>query len=270
LLASEEFLRAVEQQFPELAPFEIDADLSAAGFDSFQYFQLIELASQWRPIKLSEVPRWRTLHDIVDWCQELQDGRTHADGTSVRPRHEGDDLLSLEGASVRLAPVVPADRDALFRLCLMGDAAWRWRHAGSQGRYETFIEDTQRDAHLDYAAHAGGQLVGRLLIHSLDAPNRHAHLSVVFAPEVRRSPVVAEALYLFVRYVFGTLNLRKIYSEIAGFNLDQFRSAVTTLGHEEAVLEQHIYRDSRFWDLHIFAVTSVEWDTLRHRIEALI
>lgn len=56
-----------------------------------------------------------------------------------------------------------------------------------------------------------------------------------------------EATALFIHYLLTTWNFRKIYFEVAEFNLPQFESMVDRFAVIEAELPEHRWYDGRWW-----------------------
>jgi len=82
----------------------------------------------------------------------------------------------------------------------------------------------------------------------------HTFLGAVFQPEYTGAGLAAQAVAVFVRYLFKTFPLRKIYIEVPGFNWAQMASGEGILFEVEGVLKQHEYYDGQYWDKYYCAI----------------
>lgn len=71
-----------------------------------------------------------------------------------------------------------------------------------------------------------------------------------------------EAKMLLLEYAFRELNLRKIYSDVIGYNERSLAYAKKCGYVEEARLPQHYYRKGQYWDKIVLAVYRDEWEKL--------
>jgi hypothetical protein len=67
-------------------------------------------------------------------------------------------------------------------------------------------------------------------------------------------------LLLFIDYVFGLWNFRKLYAETPEFNLDRFASASAKYFTIEASVPDRHWFDGRYWDNLILAVDRDGWN----------
>lgn len=98
------------------------------------------------------------------------------------------------------------------------------------------------------------QPVGLVVLYNASLQSGTGYLGVVVAPECVGSGVGAEAAMLFLRYVFHTWDLTKVYMEFPEFNLAQFASGVDRYFRVEGRLRSHYYYGGRRFDQIIAAV----------------
>ncbi len=67
---------------------------------------------------------------------------------------------------------------------------------------------------------------------------------------------------LLLEYAFRELNLRKIYSDVIGYNERSLAYAKKCGYVEEARLPNHFYRKGQYWDKVILVVYREEWEKL--------
>jgi acyl carrier protein len=89
----------------------------------------------------------------------------------------------------------------------------------------------------------------------------HANLAVArFSPR-EQSPHVVFGAAMFLDYVFGCWNFRKLYMEVQEFNLDQFGSGLAWLFEEEGRLRAHTFFGGRYWDKIYLALYREKWQS---------
>jgi RimJ/RimL family protein N-acetyltransferase len=69
-----------------------------------------------------------------------------------------------------------------------------------------------------------------------------------------------EAFGLAIEYLFKGWPFRKIYLEVADYNLNQFGSILRRFAREEGRLRDHLYLDRRWWDLVLIAIWRDDWE----------
>lgn len=72
-----------------------------------------------------------------------------------------------------------------------------------------------------------------------------------------------DALKVMLRYAFQEMNMNRVSLEVAEFNPAARRSYEKCGFQHEGTLRQHMYRDGRYWDMHIMAVLRDEWKAMQ-------
>lgn len=65
---------------------------------------------------------------------------------------------------------------------------------------------------------------------------------------------------LLIEHLFAEFDLRKVYAEVMGPNLDAFGSGAGRLFAVEGRLIEHEFHDGRYHDMVVLAVTRERWD----------
>jgi RimJ/RimL family protein N-acetyltransferase len=156
----------------------------------------------------------------------------------------------------RLTTVVPADVDYLFALAVEPETGFRWRYRGAPPSVDRFIAELWSQVLVHYVVRRADtdEPAGYVVAYGADLGRGHAYLGAVFGPEHTGTGMVAEATAMFVRYLFHTFPLRKVYLEVPGFNWPQIASAAGILFEVEGVLREHDYYGGRHWDKYICAI----------------
>ena len=99
-----------------------------------------------------------------------------------------------------------------------------------------------------------GEPAGLVVAYAADLAQGHAYVAAAFAPGRSGTGLAADIGAVFIRYLFHTFPLRKLYLEVPGFNWPQLRSAAGRLFHVEGVLRGHDYYAGRHWDRYLCAI----------------
>lgn len=179
-------------------------------------------------------------------------------GDSGSPK--GSNLLA--GAEVYLRSVLPKDYEALYLLETSGEFASTWRHRGTTPSMETFITQLWAGVLAQYIVVERSSRRPVALVSAYNANFRDGWAYIAVAKlGASQSPYSAlHGLGLLVGHVFGAFGLRKLYAEVAEFNLRSFRSASEFLLIEEARLSEHVWHDGRYWDTYVLALPRARWD----------
>jgi RimJ/RimL family protein N-acetyltransferase/aryl carrier-like protein len=163
---------------------------------------------------------------------------------------------ALQAEAFRLVPPGPDDIGFLYALAVDPDTGFRWRYRGSVPAFERFTADFWTGVVVQLVARRieDDRPVGHVVAYGGDLSVGHTYLGAVFQPDCIGSGLAAQAVAVFVRYLFKTFPLRKIYMEVPGFNWDQMASGEGTLFQVEGVLREHDYYDGRYWDKYYCAI----------------
>lgn len=109
----------------------------------------------------------------------------------------------------------------------------------------------------------GGRDIGYLSYSSIDRHHGHCSSgSYVALPDDRRK--LAGLIYPFIMdYCFFTLGMNKLVNYFMAGNENVIRIQRTLRMHEVGVLRQHVFKDGRYHDVHIFEFLREDWE--KHR-----
>ena len=171
---------------------------------------------------------------------------------------------------VSLRPVQDADLPFLYSLATDPEISFRWRHRGEAPSYAAFVESLGRGANTQFVicTRDGQTPVGHAVLYDLNLKDRTAVMALAVTPLAARRGWGAEAGALFLRYIFATWDVRKIYAETIAYNLPQFPLAFRRFV-EEGRLKEHVYYGGRYWDLVILALYRDRWMAQESRVEQL-
>lgn len=92
--------------------------------------------------------------------------------------------------------------------------------------------------------------------------------SIVYSPELQRTPVTTEATYLVARHVFDELGYRRLEWKCDSLNEPSRRAAARLGFTEEGTFRNAVVTKGRNRDTTWFSITDAEWPAVRARLEA--
>lgn len=172
----------------------------------------------------------------------------------------------LGNQTYRLTPLSSGDVDFLYALAVHPANGYRWRYRGVPPSPDRFGAELWGQVLVQYVVrtHATGEPVGLVVAYSADLAQGHASVAAVFLPEHAGTGLAADITALFVRYLFHTFRLRKLYLEIPGFNWPQLRSGAGRQFQVEGVLRDHDFYAGRFWNKYLCAIYPTDADADSH------
>jgi RimJ/RimL family protein N-acetyltransferase/acyl carrier protein len=180
--------------------------------------------------------------------------------TTITPRMDRPVSTPLESSSIVLRPVTAADEPYLYHLLTSGDQLVRYRLRGMTPSPESFHQFVwDRVVAQFVAVTRQGQPVGVVSCFDPDFRNRYAYVAAVADPAMQGNGLMAEATRLFVTYLFGEFDLRKLYAESLEPNYEQFAHGAGRLFEVEGRLREHEYLGGRYVDALLLATHRDRW-----------
>jgi RimJ/RimL family protein N-acetyltransferase len=166
----------------------------------------------------------------------------------------------LTGRNVHLRPVDPGDYQYLYRVLLAPGNLGRFRFRGQTPSPEQFSTALWEGVAAQFLVESPiGDPIGLTVIYGLDARNSHASFAVASDPQVQGTGVLIEAATLTIDYAFLTWHLRKLYLEVAAYNLSQFASGSGRFFEQQGLLRDHEFANGSWHDLYLFAIDRNRW-----------
>jgi len=187
-----------------------------------------------------------------------RDGETIDIGPPARPpAPERDPLVpELATKTFRLMPILPDDIGYLYGLATRPETCFRWRYRGAPPALDKFAADLWSQVLVQFTVRTAeaNEIVGLVVAYNAGFAMRHVSVGAVFPPQFVGTGAAAQATTLFIKYLFHTFPLDKIYLEVPGFNWPQLRSGEGRLFTVEGILHDHDLYAGRPWDHRICAV----------------
>nr|WP_274709354.1 GNAT family protein [Nitratireductor luteus] len=184
----------------------------------------------------------------------------------------------LEGRYVRLEPLDPlAHGDGLYEACHVADADQRFRWLFeeppvSRDGFQLWLEKAAASADPLFFAvidRASGKVGGRQALMRIDTVHGVAEIgSIYWGPDVARTRLATEAVYLSAQLLFGTLDYRRFEWKCNNQNEPSKRAAERFGFHYEGLFRQHMVVKGENRDTAWYAILDHEWPVLARAYEA--
>lgn len=167
-------------------------------------------------------------------------------------------------ASVLLRPVDESDVGWLRDLVLRPEDAHRFIFRGRFGPPHAFLEDLTGGMAASFAVleRASSTPIGFAGLTGLNLQAGHAHVALAYAQPVRRTQFTLGGFLAVCRYGFANFPLRKLYAQVADYNLGSLGPREPSLLHEEARLDEHEYYDGRIWGVTWYSLSRARFHDL--------
>lgn len=162
----------------------------------------------------------------------------------------------LANAAYELTPIQESDLDFLHALAIHPETGYRWRYRGNPPSQQDFAADLFGQVLVQYVARVSGngKPAGQVVCYAADLTQGHASVGAIFTPDHAGTGQAAEITAVFVRYLFHTFRLHKLYLEVPGFNWPQVSSGAGRFFQVEGVLREHDFYAGRYWDKYVCAI----------------
>jgi len=186
--------------------------------------------------------------------------------------------FSLEGAHVRLQPLLPEHASMLWEIIKNDlEDIFRWipYRLESLDDFRKFnqqvLAEQERGMSVPFATFERdtNQIVGTSRFMNVDLANRKVEIgSTWIAPPWQRTVVNTEAKYLMLRHAFETWKCLRVELKTDSLN-QRSRRAILRLGaKEEGTLRKHMLTwDGRQRDSVYFSILDTEWPEVKMRLE---
>ncbi len=162
---------------------------------------------------------------------------------------------SRNGRWVRLLPVNPSMIGFLYSLSIDEWVGPRWRFGGSIPPLDQFEQLLNAGVTSQFVIQEKSteHLLGHVQGYNFDFNNGYGYIGIAMTRESALTGLGIEAGFLFVKYIFETFSLRKLYLEIPAFNMTTI-SSIANVAKLEGHLADHLYYNGHYWDRLTFAL----------------
>jgi RimJ/RimL family protein N-acetyltransferase len=177
--------------------------------------------------------------------------------------------VSLDGRFVRLRPITRADYTFLWQC--------RWRpevmHLWTQGRTMPSFEQYAQELEAGLSGHivtllliettAEQRPVGFVVAYDYSLDDRYAFFNITLAPAYADLGWGAEALLLFLNYLFAFFDLRKVCMDVFDFNQHAVALLLRHGARQEGRFREQRYYQGKFHDVIRLGLMQEEWAVAR-------
>lgn len=83
----------------------------------------------------------------------------------------------------------------------------------------------------------------------------HCKITTFLLPEERNMGIGALVTITFLRYLFDTYPLRKVFTDVYDYNVDSLRNHRDANFQEEGLLKEYRFYAGKYHDLHVFSLS---------------
>ena len=185
----------------------------------------------------------------------------------------------LNGQWSQLEPLCATQHGHSIWLAIIGhDSVWTWLSDGPFAREESFLQ-ALRAKELETAAQffailpkrSSGKVesaLGYASFMRIDAPNGVIEVgNLMFSPQIQRTRVATEAIFLLAKYVFEELGYRRYEWKCNVLNQPSRRAAERFGFTYEGTFRQHIVTKGRSRDSAWYSMLDSEWPNRKKAFE---
>src|SRR3546814_470031 len=164
--------------------------------------------------------------------------------------------VAVESALAKLRAIRQDDIEFLYcsQVDVLGPG---WRHRGTTPSPAAFEAGLWSGSAVQLLAvePKSGRTIGWFNAYNYEPMDQVVSVAVARLSERQVGRAFLAGLMLFLDYVFRVLSVRKVYFEIAEYNLGALESFVDNPLRREAVLTERLLAVGRTWNLHMLSLT---------------
>jgi acyl carrier protein len=142
-----------------------------------------------------------------------------------------------------------------------GEAAVLYRHRGASVAPESYAASLWNGvlSQMVVCSLRTGGPIGLVACFEPDFRHGYARLAGILDPKMMGLGWPIEGFGTFVTHIFHSFPFRKLYIDIAGFNLPRMRSWLDSHGSLEGTLLQHEFHNGSYYDQYTYALYRDRW-----------
>lgn len=196
--------------------------------------------------------------------------------TDPKPAKGRPQRIVHDGRFVRLEPLDVARHGAdLWRAVAGHDHIWTWMSYGpfaDEAAFRSWLETrVPLEDPLSFAVvdRASGRALGITTLMRIDQPNGVIEIgNILYAPDMQKTPLATEAVYLLARHSFEDLGNRRFEWKCDDGNAPSKRAATRFGFSYEGLFRQHMIIKGRNRDTAWFSIVDHEWPARRKAFDA--
>jgi RimJ/RimL family protein N-acetyltransferase len=181
------------------------------------------------------------------------------------------DSVTLIGKNVRLLPIRYESIRYLYEWTIDVENAMLWTNKREIPPYEQYVQEIEwrlkNNILTQLMIHKADEdsPIGTIYAYDSNTSDGYTFVTIYLVPSCTRIGYGTEASMLFTDYLFAYMPLRKIYTDVYGYN-DRSLHVIRAAGLiEEGCFRQHRWFNGRYADLYRFALYAKDWPEIRSR-----
>lgn len=127
--------------------------------------------------------------------------------------------------------------------------------------FEKWLNDSLHHSINDFMVfYSGKTFVGFAYSYEFRPLDGHCRFTLAVRPEFRAQGLGGLISVQFLRHLFVSYPLRKVYFYVYAYNTDSLACARALVEREECILREHHYHDGTYHDVHVFAISRQVYD----------
>jgi RimJ/RimL family protein N-acetyltransferase len=153
-------------------------------------------------------------------------------------------------ARVKLGVLAPEHYEEIFSWLGQDNVGALWRFNQGLPTREQFVVELWRGMNEQAVVFFGDDPtpVGLVSSYGVNRRNQICFVAVMSSPKMMRSGLAIGGLALFMDRLFTTWPLRKIYADVADYNLHSYRGVLSHIAEVEATLRDYLWWDGGLHD----------------------
>ena len=168
------------------------------------------------------------------------------------------------GRWVKLDPLSPKYHEFLYQFAIELPDVFSWKFQSSHPSFDAFhqrLAEGMLSIFVVVESRTNAP-IGLVTTHQANLQNGTAYLGGGVVSSFRGSGIAIEAFTVYLRYLFKTYNLRKVYVPVPEFMEPRIFSSVGRLLQKEGELEDYVFAAGRWWSQLVFAIYRTEFQKL--------
>lgn len=185
-------------------------------------------------------------------------------------------IPTLSGSVVKLMPMTKEHMPLLYQWITDIETVMLWINRRDIPTYEQYLEEIQWKlknnvlTQLIIARASDNVNIGTIYAYDTNTADGFTFVTIYLAPKYTNIGYGTEAARLFVDYLFAYLPIRKIYTEVYGYNQKSLRVMQSAGLIQEGCFKEHRWFNGSYTDLYRFALYRKDWQKIRQNYFAYI
>ncbi|MDB5082166.1 MAG: hypothetical protein JWP00_4090 [Chloroflexi bacterium] len=134
-----------------------------------------------------------------------------------------------------------------------------------QSEYSRFLENLAHNIFIVVKKSEGCRPIGFIYDYDHNPEDQYTFIASAMLHADMEKGFGAEANWLLLNWLYETYPLRKVYSDIYGYNQLSLSTVKTAGFKEEGCFTEHRFWKGRFWNMYRLAMSAKDWEVTRQK-----